>query len=77
MYQYGSACVMDRRSRSCGWRQEDPREEGLREGRETPRDGIRHDLVARVRREIAAGSYDTPEKLERALERMIDQFGDF
>jgi hypothetical protein len=32
---------------------------------------IRHDLVARVRREIAAGTYDTPEKLDLALARML------
>jgi hypothetical protein len=35
---------------------------------------IRQELVDRVRREIAAGTYDTPEKLEVALERMLDQF---
>ena len=33
--------------------------------------GIRLDLVARVRKEIAEGTYDTPEKLEAALERLI------
>lgn len=33
---------------------------------------IRAGLVERVRREIAAGSYDTPEKLDIALDRMID-----
>ncbi len=32
---------------------------------------VRHELVARVRREIAAGTYDTPEKMEIALERMF------
>ena len=32
---------------------------------------IRHDLVARIRREIAAGTYETPEKLDAALERML------
>lgn len=32
--------------------------------------GIRVELVARVRREIAAGTYDTPEKWELALERL-------
>jgi hypothetical protein len=38
------------------------------EQRETP---IRWDLVQQVRREIAAGTYDTPEKLDRALERLL------
>jgi hypothetical protein len=32
---------------------------------------IRHDLVARVRREIAAGIYETPEKLDAALARLL------
>lgn len=31
---------------------------------------IRIDLVARVRQEIQAGTYDTPEKLEAALDRL-------
>jgi hypothetical protein len=33
-------------------------------------DEIRRDLVARVRREIAEGVYETPEKWEIALDRM-------
>jgi len=32
---------------------------------------IRYDLVARVRREIEAGTYDTAEKLETALSRLF------
>lgn len=35
---------------------------------------IRHDLVARVRREIAAGTYDTPERMEAALARMLERY---
>ena len=35
---------------------------------ETP---IRTELVERVRGEIAAGTYDTPEKLEIALDRLM------
>jgi hypothetical protein len=31
---------------------------------------IRTELVERVRREIAAGTYDTPEKWEAALDRL-------
>jgi hypothetical protein len=34
---------------------------------------IRADLVRRVRREIAAGTYDTPEKWEAALERLFER----
>jgi hypothetical protein len=32
---------------------------------------IRRSLVERVRREIIAGTYDTPEKFEVALERLL------
>ena len=40
-------------------------------GSESPR--IRFDLVNRVRAEIAAGTYDTPEKMDIALERMANR----
>jgi len=36
---------------------------------------IRIDRVAELRRQIASGNYDTPEKLDLALDRMLDQFG--
>jgi hypothetical protein len=34
-------------------------------------DGIRHGLVAHVRRLIAEGAYDTPERWEVAEERLL------
>ena len=34
---------------------------------------VRFDLVNRVRAEIAAGTYDTPEKMDIALERMANR----
>ena len=34
---------------------------------------IRQSLVNSIRAQIAAGTYDTPEKLEAALERMLDE----
>ena len=34
---------------------------------------IRKELVERVRREIAAGTYDTEEKWEAALDRLLDR----
>ena len=34
---------------------------------------IRHEKVEEIRRQIAAGSYETPEKLELALDRMLDE----
>jgi hypothetical protein len=36
-------------------------------------DNIRRALVERVRAEIAAGTYDTPERFEAALERLLDE----
>jgi hypothetical protein len=33
---------------------------------------IRADLVRRIRSEIAAGTYETPEKWEAALDRLLD-----
>jgi hypothetical protein len=34
---------------------------------------IRYELVERIRREIADGSYETPEKWEAALARFFDR----
>lgn len=36
-------------------------------------DGVRHGLVAHVRRLIADGVYDTPERWEAAEERLIER----
>ena len=36
---------------------------------------IRFDLVNRIRGEIAAGTYETPEKLDAALEKMLSGIG--
>jgi negative regulator of flagellin synthesis FlgM len=35
---------------------------------------IRIERVAEIRRQIASGSYETPEKLDAALDRLLDQF---
>lgn len=37
-------------------------------------DGIRHDLVARVRAEIEAGTYDNDERWALAEERLLARF---
>jgi len=36
---------------------------------------VREDLVARVRSEIAAGTYETPEKTDAALDRLLNEIG--
>jgi anti-sigma28 factor (negative regulator of flagellin synthesis) len=38
-----------------------------------PRTDIRVELVERIRREIAAGTYETPEKWQAALDRLMDR----
>lgn len=37
--------------------------------------GVRADLVARIRSEIANGTYETTAKLDAALDRMLDELG--
>ena len=36
---------------------------------------VRQDLVNLIRRQIAQGTYDTPEKMDIALDRLLDQMG--
>jgi len=36
---------------------------------------IRTDLVNTIRSQIAAGTYDTPDKMDAALSRLLDQIG--
>lgn len=43
----------------------------LDEQKPAPERSIRTDLVDRVRREIAAGVYETPEKWDIALDRLL------
>jgi hypothetical protein len=42
---------------------------------EPVRSDFRPDLVRRVRADIAAGTYETPEKLELALARLLGRWG--
>ena len=37
--------------------------------------GVRTDLVNLIRGQIATGTYDTPEKMDIAMERLLDQMG--
>jgi hypothetical protein len=64
MTHHGSTCLKGPRSRKRahwrGGRTQSPQAAA-----------VRAELVARIRREIAAGTYDTPEKLEIALARLF------
>jgi negative regulator of flagellin synthesis FlgM len=42
--------------------------------RETP--DIRQDLVSRIRAEIEAGTYETADKLDMAVGRLLDELSD-
>ena len=34
---------------------------------------VRADLIARVKEEIAAGTYETPERIDAAIERLLEE----
>jgi negative regulator of flagellin synthesis FlgM len=36
---------------------------------------VRHNLVNQIRSQIAAGTYETPTKLDAAIERLLDEIG--
>jgi hypothetical protein len=81
MYRHASTCLKGPKSRSRAWWKDEPGEETDRAGstvveevaRDRRRGGMRLDLIARVRQEIAAGTYDTAEKWEAALERLLER----
>lgn len=81
MYRNATTCQNGPVSRSRAWSQDDSAAElplGDSGGRLNlpPSQGgneLRLELVARVRKEIAAGTYDTPEKLEVAFERLLER----
>lgn len=63
MFQHGPTCLKGPRTKQ---------RPAFRTRRESKADAaFRADLVARVRREIADGVYETAEKLDIALERML------
>lgn len=47
------------------------RRAGCRRDRDRPLPEVRRELVERIRREIAEGAYETPEKWEAALARLL------
>ena len=68
MYRYGPTCLDGPHAKNrLAWllacEDSDP----------APTEDIRTDLVERVRREIAAGTYDTPEKWEAALDCLLER----
>jgi negative regulator of flagellin synthesis FlgM len=37
--------------------------------------GMRAERIAQIRQQIADGTYETPEKLDAALDRLLDELG--
>ena len=76
MYRNATTCLMApvlrKRASRCQSRAGDHDSRDA-QGRARQSDGIRHDLVARVRAEIANGEYETEEKLGLALERLLER----
>jgi hypothetical protein len=87
MHQHGAKCLDGPIRGTPGWWQELGKRTGTTEAepvkkkrarrrpgsnREEGGPAIRNDLVRRVRAEIAAGTYDTAEKWEAALDRLLD-----
>ena len=79
MHEHGpSGCEGPIRGTHAWWRGLGPdKEPASRQAQKSEQDspgmeepGIRKELVERIRREIAAGTYDTPEKWHAALDNL-------
>jgi hypothetical protein len=73
MFRHGPSKLTGPTSRENGlWENDEP--SGPAESAESRESRpFRAALVERVRREIAEGTYDTPEKWEKALDRLLDR----
>jgi hypothetical protein len=81
MHTHGPKCLAGPVSGTRSWWQARPARPELRRSRprrsppfrarEESEETFRADLVARVRKQIGAGTYDTPEKWEAALDQLL------
>ena len=67
MFSHGPSCLSGPVTRTRGWWSRSPSDNPVTRPPDRP---VRTELVERVRREIAEGTYDTPEKWEAALDRL-------
>ncbi len=76
MYRHSTSRLRGPLSRNCSWWKvaPDPLPTNAPRLRSSTA-GIRTELVARVRREIAEGRYDTPERWDAALDRLLAHMG--
>jgi len=70
MQQHGPCCLRGPHQPAARWQQR-----SAAQPYRSRRPAIRTELVARVRREIAAGTYETPARLDAALERLLGRLG--
>ena len=79
MYRHTPSILRGPISRTRGWWKLTATESDLadefRRLRPQAVDEIRTELITRVRREIAEGRYDTPEKWDAALDRLLARLG--
>jgi hypothetical protein len=74
MIRHGPTCLDGPVTKRRNWWMASPSEGAVLTSEDNVTDNdIRPDLVRRVRAEIAAGTYDTPEKWEIALGRLLDR----
>jgi len=72
MIHHGASCLQGPIAEPCArWQQADVESVFSADCDDNNKE-IRHDLVARVRRAIADGTYDTPEKMDIALQRLLE-----
>ena len=70
MHTHGKSCLEGPVSRTREWwRQLEVHDYPLKSNEKEPM--FRAGLVEQIRREIAAGTYDTPEKMEIAFDRLL------
>jgi hypothetical protein len=73
MIRHGPTCLDGPLTKDRGWWAADETREAVATAADESQREFRPDLVLRVRAEIAAGTYDTPEKWDLALDRLLDR----
>jgi hypothetical protein len=73
MIQHGPTCLDGPVTKARNWWGATTRLDAVEATEVEVAEDFRPDLVRRVRAEIAAGTYETPEKLELALGRLLDR----
>lgn len=73
MFRHGLTCLDGPLTKNRGWWATSETAEVIATTVDANETDVRSDLVRRVRAEIAAGTYDTPERWDLALDRLLDR----